>query len=96
MRQQKNTEFFPQHIPFRDRHVVAERLFAMLIEKLVRLSHPVPLLAAFPFQIQVEAESVSAPAAQIINGKRDYSTCVQEESVCPIFGKSKNDVKKDD
>jgi hypothetical protein len=65
------------------------------IQKLSRLERPVPLLAAFPFQIRMEGPSAPAQAAShTCSGKRDYSTCVEEESV-GLFN-SKNDVKKDD
>jgi hypothetical protein len=67
------------------------------IQKLSRLERPVPLLAAFPFQIRMDGPSPSArarPESRTCSGKRDYSTCVEEESV-GLFN-SKNDVKKDD
>jgi hypothetical protein len=68
------------------------------IEKLARVGQPVPLLAAFPFRIRVDDAPVAASArlaARSYDGRRDYSTCVDEESAGGIFT-SKNDVKKDD
>jgi len=71
----------------------------MQITKLARLGQPVPLLAAFPFQISVgEAAEASGPPTvdRVCMAKRDYSTCVEEESIGGFISKSKNDVKKDD
>lgn len=68
------------------------------VEKLARLGQPVPLLAAFPFRVSVDsvATALADPMARTHNAKRDYCTCVEEESIWNLFGKSKNDVKKDD
>ena len=67
------------------------------IEKLVRLGQPVPLLAAFPFQISTNAQAAPPePMGFVHNARRDYSTCTSEESVGGFLSKSKNDVKKDD
>ena len=68
------------------------------VEKLARLGQPVPLLAAFPVRVSVggATTAMADPMVHTYNAKRDYSTCVEEESINPFFGKSKNDVKKDD
>ena len=71
----------------------------MQVEKMARTGQAVPLLAAFPFRITVDASAatmMAEPAGYTCSAKRDYSTCVEEESICPFFGKSKNDVKQDD
>ncbi len=69
------------------------------VQKLARLGQEVPLLAAFPFAVTVdgtEPRGLPPVLARTYNGRRDYSTCVEEESINPFFGRSKNDVKKDD
>lgn len=69
------------------------------VHKLARLGQPVPLLAAFPFSISVgETATPLIPPGMdhVCMGKRDYSTCVNEESVGGFLAKSKSDVKKDD
>ena len=65
----------------------------------------VPLLAALPFSIEVgkteaqpEAFHYSPMDQRTVYqmGNRDYSTCRMDESINPIFGKSKTDTRKDD
>ena len=76
----------------------------MRVEKLM-LTGPqvIPLIAALPYAIKAErAECESAftydPATQLTQfaRSRDYSTCRYEESVNPLFGKSRSDTQKDD
>jgi hypothetical protein len=76
----------------------------MMVEKLL-LTEPkvIPLIAALPYAIQAERfECESAftydPTTQLTQfaGSRDYSTCRYEESVNPLFGKSRSDTQKDD
>lgn len=76
----------------------------MTIEKrLIRDSKVLPVIAALPYLITAlreETESVYSydPSTQLtmFAGGRNYSTCRYDESVNPIFGKSRSDTQKDD
>ncbi len=76
----------------------------MQVSKLTLLSDSVmPLIAMFPYRVvldNVDGESsvMYDPDTQlsVFAGGRDYSTCREDESINPFFGKSKSDTKKDD
>jgi hypothetical protein len=61
----------------------------------------IPLIAALPFEIEVDDRKVAAPGiydpdSQItIRAGRDYSTCREDDSAGGIFS-TKADTKKDD
>lgn len=62
-----------------------------------------PLIAALPYRVVVdgpcEENTVTYnPETQfsVFAGGRDFSTCRVDESVNPLFGKSKSDTQKDD
>jgi hypothetical protein len=62
-----------------------------------------PLIAALPYRIVLDGPDVENsvrynPETQlsVFAGRRDYSTCREDESINPFFGKSKSDTKKDD
>ena len=62
-----------------------------------------PLIAALPYRVVLDGPDVENPVTynpetqiSVFAGRRDYSTCREDESICPFFGKSKSDTKKDD
>ena len=62
-----------------------------------------PLIAALPYRVVVddpcEENSITYnPETQVsvFAGGRNFSTCREDESVNPLFGKSKSDTQKDD
>jgi hypothetical protein len=62
-----------------------------------------PLIAALPYRVVLDDPDVESaftynPETQIsvFAGRRDFSICREDESVNPLFGKSKSDTKKDD
>ena len=74
----------------------------MNIERLkVSTDAVIPLMAALPYGIAVDKsdESYSRydPSTQLtIYAGRNFSTCREDESVNPLFGRSKADTQKDD
>jgi hypothetical protein len=66
-------------------------------------SAAMPLIAALPYRVVLDGPDVENPVTynpetqiSVFAGRRDYSTCREDESVNPFFGKSKSDTKKDD
>jgi hypothetical protein len=62
-----------------------------------------PLIAALSYRVVLDGPDAEntvtySPETQVsvFAGRRDFSTCREDESVCPLFGKSKSDTKKDD
>lgn len=62
-----------------------------------------PLIAAIPYRVVLDGPDVENPVTynpatqiSVFAGRRDFSTCREDESVNPFFGKSKSDTKKDD
>jgi len=76
----------------------------MEVTKLTLPSHAaMPLVAALPYKVVLEGPDVENPLAydpetqiSVFAGRRDYSTCREDESVGGFFSKSKSDTKKDD
>lgn len=74
----------------------------MNIERLkVNTNAVIPLMAALPYGIAVdepeESDAQYDPSTQLtIYAGRNFSTCREDESVNPLFGRSKADTKKDD
>jgi hypothetical protein len=76
----------------------------MKIVKLARTSGAaMPLIAALPYRVVLDSPDGFAPFTydpetqlSVFAGGRDFSTCREDESVYPLFGKSKSDTKKDD
>jgi hypothetical protein len=63
----------------------------------------IPLIARLPYAVAIsdcqgEASFDYNPGSQltVFAGGRDFSTCREDESVNPLFGRSKADTKKDD
>jgi len=74
----------------------------MQIEKVtVDAAGPIPLIAAFPYRVVVDdvGEGIAVYDAETqltrFAGRRDFSTCREDESIWSIFS-SKSDTKKDD
>ncbi len=66
-------------------------------------STAMPLIAALPYRVVLDGPDHDSaltynPETQlsVFAGHRDFSTCRVDESVNPIFGKSKSDTQKDD
>ena len=80
------------------------KIGSMEVTKLTLTSNAVmPLIAALPYRVVLDDPDVENtvtynPEAQIsvFAGRRDFSTCREDESVNPLFGRSKSDTKKDD
>lgn len=75
----------------------------MVVEKrIIADARVIPLIAALPYAIRADrSESETAfaydPASQLTTfASRRYSTCRHEESVNPLFGKSRSDTQQDD
>ena len=76
----------------------------MQVTKLVFASSAaMPLIAALPYRVVLDGPDVENPVTynpetqiSVFAGRRDYSTCREDESVNPFFGKSKSDTRKDD
>ena len=69
----------------------------------IKTDAAIPLIAALPFALATSrAETGTSftynPGTQltVFRGGRDFSTCREDESVNPFFGRSKSDTKKDD
>ena len=76
----------------------------LAVTKLTHPSHAaMPLIAALAYRVVLDGPDVESsvqynPETQltVFAGRRDFSTCREDESVNPLFGKSKSDTKKDD
>ena len=69
----------------------------------IKTGAAIPLIARLPYTLansetQGEARFDYNPRTQltVFAGGRDFSTCREDESVNPFFGRSKADTKKDD
>jgi hypothetical protein len=69
----------------------------------IKTDAAIPLIAALPFAVAagecgVEASFNYDPRAQltVFAGRRDFSTCREDESVWGLFKPSRSDTKKDD
>lgn len=76
----------------------------MLVEKFV-ITEPwvIPVIAALPYAVRADRDELETSFAydavsqlSRFAGGRNYSTCQYEESVNPLFGKSRRDTQKDD
>lgn len=76
----------------------------MKVTKLTLTSQAaMPLIAAIPYRVVLDGPDVENPVTynaetqvSVFAGRRDFSTCREDESVSPFFGKSKSDTKRDD
>jgi hypothetical protein len=74
----------------------------MNIERVsIKSDAAIPLMAALPYRVTLSplptADIAYDPAAQLTRFTAgNYSTCREDESVNPIFGRSKADTQKDD
>ena len=81
-----------------------QKLNIMQATKLqIRTGAAIPLIAALPFALATNSAEMGTsfeynPSTQLseFRGGRDFSTCREDESVIPFFGRSKSDTKKDD
>jgi hypothetical protein len=76
----------------------------MFVEKIV-VTEPrvIPLIAALPYAVRADRDELETSSSYDANsqlsrfaGGRNYSICRYEESVNPLFGKSRSDTQKDD
>lgn len=77
-----------------------------MIAKKLNLSSDaaMPLIAALPYALAFDGGAdigrgfAYNPGSQLseFSASRDFSTCREDESVNPLFGRSKSDTKKDD
>ncbi len=73
-----------------------------ITKRIIDTEATIPVMAALPYEISIsdpEAEPFTYnPETQLTRfaGRRDFSTCREDESVNPLFGTSKSDTKKDD
>ena len=76
----------------------------MNVAKLTLTSNAaMPLIAALPYAVVVDGPEAEQPftydpATQLTRfaGRRDFSTCREDESVWGVFKPSRSDTKKDD
>lgn len=66
-------------------------------------SAAMPLIAALPYRVVLDGPDVENPVIydaesqiSVFAGRRDFSTCREDESVGGFFSKSRSDTKKDD
>lgn len=73
-----------------------------ITKRIIETEAMIPVMAALPYAISIsdpETEPFTYnPETQLTQfaGRRDFSTCREDESVNPLFGRSKSDTKKDD
>jgi hypothetical protein len=92
--QQSNPAFDNTQTPRKETSMHVERLH-------VHTSGAIPLMAALPYRISVVQPEATGfeynPNTQLtVFAGRGFSTCREDESINPIFGKSKSDTQKDD
>lgn len=74
----------------------------MQVERLaINTNAVIPLMAALPYAITADEPDETGiqydPGTQLtIYAGRNFSTCRYDESVTPLFGKSRSDTQKDD
>lgn len=91
--------------PLKQTHI-KQRNNMIAIKRTIRSGGRIPLIAALPYSITAAAADNAPsfrscsydPVSQltVFAGGRDYSTCREDESINPFFGKSRSDTKKDD
>ena len=74
----------------------------MHVEKMfVKTNAAIPLMAALPYGVTFDEDPQVSflydPETQLTRfAGRNFSTCRNDESINPLFGKSKSDTSKDD